>query len=161
MSFVSKNELDHFSYRDCVLKNIEVGSDITLSLVSLIVEPTNSANTNFTRSYAGDTVLTIKDGKIEKIVKDGAKYYDSDENLIEAVPDLDISPLEYLGLLEKFKDVYLYDVRLLSSDTLVLGIELMPEDKEDPTEITDSYQVKITYSEAIATWERYMNRVEQ
>lgn len=161
MSFVSTNELQNFSYRDCVLKKISVGADIVLLLESLIVEPSNSANTNFTRSYAGDTVLTIKSGKIEKIVKDGAKYYDSNDNLIEEIPDFDISPLEFLGLLDSFQDVYLYDIQLLSSDTLVLGIERIPEDKEDPTEVTDSYQVKIVYTDAIVTWDKYMNRVEQ
>ena len=41
----------------------------------------------------------------------------------------------------------------------VIGIELPPENPEDVTEVTDSYQMLIECKNVKFSWEKYMNRI--
>ena len=163
MSFRSVNEIEQFSFRDCVIRRFETTeSGLRLELCALIVEPGNSQNTNYTRSYAGDTVLTLKNACIEKGIREGFRYYSADNVLLSETPDEELSPAAISALLPVFENAYLYDIRLLPSSqdgyVCVLGIE-MPDDPEEPAGVTDTYQLRISFAEAIFTWEQYLNRV--
>lgn len=207
--FQSINELDKFSYKDCVIKSVTVREDtIILQVEALIVEPDNSQNTNYTRSYAGDTTITYTQGRIGKVVKEGYRYYDANDILQEEVPDTVLSEAETVELMGQLANTYLYDIQMLDrnevsdSDDLsgkatydthdlsenkivdkaapydnaegnkgvlrekdagkicVLGIEFPPEDPNDLSLATDSYQIMVFYENVTVEWERYMNRVE-
>ena len=65
MGFESVNEIDKFSFDDCVVKKFEVQEgQLYLELEALIVKAGNSQNTNYTESYAGPTTVRLKEGKI-------------------------------------------------------------------------------------------------
>ncbi len=165
MGFRSVNEIDHFSFRDCVITRFETTeTGLRLELSALIVEPDNSQNTNYTRSYAGDTVLTLRDGRIEKGIKEGLRYYNADDVLISETPDEELDPEAVRALLPSLAGAYLYDVQPVPGHAdgekkeYVLGIEL-PDDPDWPAGVTDSWQIRISFTEAVFAWEHYLNRV--
>lgn len=165
MGFRSVNELDRFSFRDCVISRFEETEDgLRLELSALIVEPDNSQNTNYTRSYAGDAHLTFRCGRLEKGIKEGFRYYSADDVLISETPDEELAPEAIRSLLPSFAGAYLYDVQLIpagpdeAGQACVLGIE-MPDDPDWPEGVTDSYQIRLSFTEAVVAWEHYLNRV--
>lgn len=181
--FQSTNELDKFSYNDCVIKAVTIRDNtIALQVEALIVEPDNSQNTNYTRSYAGDAAITYTQGRICKVLKEGYRYYDANDVLQEEVPDTVLSEEEITTLLTQLTDTYLYDIQMVKPEDVgdstilvgdepdasnsqdvkvcVLGIEFSPEDPNDLSLKTDSYQIMVTYDTVTVQWERYMNRVE-
>ena len=166
MGFRSVNEIDRFSFRDCVISRFEeTETGLRLELSGLIVEPQNSQNTNYTRSYAGDTVLALHGGRLEKGIKEGFRYYSADDVLLSETPDTELDADAIRHLLPSFTGAFLYDVQLLPSDrpgngnVCVFGIE-MPDDPDWPAGVTDSYQIRLSFAEAVFTWDHYLNRVQ-
>ena len=65
MGFKSVNEIEKFTFDDCVISSFKVNeAGIILVLEALIVDSNNSQNTNYTESYADTTTVRLLDGKI-------------------------------------------------------------------------------------------------
>ncbi len=163
MAFRSINEIDQFSFRDCIVRRFEAGDDVVLELEALIVLPNNSQNTNFTKSYAGPVTMRLKNGVIRSAVKEVFKYRDMNGKILDEVPDRTLTPEEIAELPKLCTDQYLYDMQKLAEDngiqTWVLGVEC-PQQEEFDTLVTDSWQIAVSFTEAVFSWEYYMNRVE-
>lgn len=156
MSYVSKNEPSNFRYDDCVINEVKwKGNTLSFLVEALIVKANNSQNTNFTESYAGDTRIAFDNAKITKIIKEGYKKYDANDNLLEAIEDKEVSADEVE--LCDFGGQYL--ISLQQIDTKLYSVEVEYAD-EDPSVITDVYELTIEADSVIATWDRYMNRVQ-
>lgn len=157
MSYKSTDEIEQFRFDDCQIQACSVTEQaIILQVDALIVRAGNSQNTNYTESYADTTELYLKAGRIDKIIKDGYRYYDANEVLISEVPDCELTAEEIKKLLTAFAGAYLFEMKK-TADGYMLGIEF--EDPEDHT-AGASYQVYINADSAICTWERYLNRVQ-
>lgn len=157
MTYLSKNELDKFAYTDCIADTFKIsGNDILLELEALIVKSSNSQNSNYTDSYAGDAILKLSDAKLVKVLKEGYKFYDANDNLVEEVEDkeVDITTKELEELLSK---TFLINACLIEEETYSLEFEL-PD--TEPAAITDSYEVIVNAKEATVSWDKYMNRVQ-
>ena len=163
MAFRSVNEIDQFSFRDCIIRKFDIGDDVILELEALIVLPNNSQNTNFTKSYAGPVTMRLKGGVIRSAVKEGYKYRDVNGRILEEIPDRTLTKEEIAELPKLCEGQYLYDMQKLAEDngiqTWVLGVEC-PQQEEFDTLVTDSWQIAVSFTEAVFTWEFYMNRVE-
>jgi len=69
LKFRTINETETFSYQDCVIKEVHINSEaVSFVAEALIVKASNSQNSNYTDSYAGDTNITFIRSVIEKIV---------------------------------------------------------------------------------------------
>ena len=164
MGFKSTNEIEKFTFDDCVISSFKVNdAGIILVLEALIVDSNNSQNTNYTESYADTTTVRLLDGKIISAKKDGYKYYDANDVLMEEVPDEILSEVETDNIIKTCEGAYLYymekDADNESSDNIYnIGLEFT--DEEDNT-AADSYEIKVSFKEAIFTWERYLNRVQR
>ena len=164
MGFKSVNEIEKFTFDDCVVSSFKANeAGIILVLEALIVDSNNSQNTNYTESYADTTTVRLLDGKIISAKKDGYKYYDANEVLLEEVPDTVLSDEETDNIIKTCEGAYLYymekDADNLSSENIYnIGLEFT--DEEDNT-AADSYEIKVSFKEAIFTWERYLNRVQR
>ena len=162
--FTTKNETEHFSYEDCVIREFEVSEEgIVLTAEALIVEPKNSQNTNFTRSYADLAKIVFEGGKIRKAVREGYKRYDADDRLLEEIPDEELEKEELGTLLSGIRGQYLYDLKEAGNEdgkrSLVLGIEMTTEDLTGVD--ADSFQILVECSDVTISWERYLNRIQQ
>ncbi|MBR1816279.1 MAG: hypothetical protein IJ763_06220 [Lachnospiraceae bacterium] len=164
MSYKSTNEIEKFTFDDCVLSSFKVNdAGIILELEALIVDSNNSQNTNYTESYADTTTVRFLDGKIISAKKDGYKYYDANEVLMKEVPDVVLSDEETDNIIKTCVGAYLYymekDADNESSENIYnIGLEFT--DEEDNT-AADSYEIKVSFSDAIFTWERFLNRVQR
>ena len=134
-----------------------------VSCERLISVRNNSQNTNFTKGYAGPVTMRLKGGVIRSAVKEGYKYRDVNGRILEEIPDRTLTKEEIAELPKLCEGQYLYDMQKLAEDngiqTWVLGIEC-PQQEEFDTLVTDSWQIAVSFTEAVFTWEFYMNRVE-
>lgn len=159
MGFQSVNELEHFSFQDARIKKFEVTQEhIFFELEAVIVKGNNSQNSNFTDSYAGTLSMCLLGGKIQKAVKEGYKYYDANDVLVEEVPDSPLSPEEIDKLIKGSKDYYLFDVVKVEDSQNETGhfLYLFGMDADEET----SYWFQIEFDKSIMEWEKYMNRVQ-
>lgn len=158
MKYKSVNELDTFSFRDCRICTFKISDNqILVEAEALIVKPENSQNTNFTESYAGPARLSFSNGKIISAVKDGYKYYNADDVLMEEVPDVKLSEGQIKELLEKIQGAYLYEATR-QKEGYLLAVEFV--DESDFHTASDSYTMMVRADDIIIEWDFYMNRVQ-
>ncbi|MCR5418367.1 MAG: hypothetical protein K6E84_05570 [Lachnospiraceae bacterium] len=160
--FISKNEADHFSYEDSIIKEAVITEDqVSLQVDALIVEPKNSQNTNFQRSYADTATVLFEKGKMLKGIKEGYRRYDANDKLLEEIPDRELDQEQLNGLLAGLAGQYLYDLKEVSGEgdhhRYVLGIEMATDDITGVD--ADSYQLLVNCSEMKVSWARYLNRI--
>ena len=162
MSFKSVNEIEEFRFDDCVISCMEAtDSDVRLQVEALIVKPRNSQNTNYTESYAGTTDIIFECGRIVSGVKDGYKYYNADEVLINEVPDTILSEAEIKELMTSCQGAYLYELEKKPEEDGLFYCNLCIEfvDEAENT-MADSYRLLVSFENAVFKWEHYMNRVQ-
>lgn len=159
MGFQSVNELEQFSFQDAQIKDFKVSKGlISFELEAVIVKARNSQNANFTDSYAGTLSMRLLGGNIQKAVKEGYKYYDANDVLVEEIPDQPLSEEEIEALVKESKDYYLFDVVKVEDAQNTTGhfLYLFGLDADEET----SYWFQIEFDKSILEWERYMNRVQ-
>lgn len=164
MAFTSTNEIFNFDFQDAVFQTVKFNeNDITIVLDALIVEPENSQNENFTKSYADTAKLKFENAKIKKGIKDGYRRYDTNDKLTDEVLDKALDMDEIKLILKNAKGAYLFamDANDDSTEELfsyTLSIEFPNEDQYDTT-VTNSYQISITFTKVNVYWDRYLNKV--
>ena len=159
--FISYNEAEHFSYEDCVIREFKIENDsICVTAEALIVEPDNSQNSNYTRSYADTATISFEGARVINAVKEGFRRYDADDRLLEEIPDRTLDGDETKNLLSGLCDQYLYDLIQAGINgeerNYVLGIEMVTDDITGAD--ADSYQILIQCTGMTVSWERYLNR---
>lgn len=163
MRYTAVNELEHFNFKDAVIHSFKIEpalETISLELRAVIVTPDNSQNDNATYSYAGDLGMRFTGARLQKAVKEGYKYYDANDILIEEVPDMPLSLLETDVLLKRVEGAYMWNMTKVEDTQnhtghflYLMGIDL---DDEDNT----AYWLQLEFDKVIMEWEKYMNRVE-
>lgn len=159
MGYKVTNEVDTFSYRDCYTTEVKCcGNSIVIYVEALIVRSNNSANSNYTNSYAGETRIVFENASISKLIKLGYRKYDAADNLIECVEDSE-EPFAAIDMEKFMNKVFLTGIARSSDEdnSYTITIEL-PD--EDPSAITDEYELTIKCSEVCFCWEQYLNRVQ-
>lgn len=164
MSFRSVNEIYNFDYQDAVIESVKDAEDgLVFELTGLIVEPENSQNENYTKSYADTCKVKFKNCKILKAIKDGYKRYDANDKLLEEVPDEDIALESIKTILKNSKGAYLYAIEMCDNSTeelFVYNICFEFANTNYDTNVTKSYQVKLSFTECSITWNKYLNKVQ-
>lgn len=163
MKYKAVNELEHFNFKDTVLRSFQVETQpetIILMLEAVIITPENSQNSNFTYSYAGDLTMRFTGARLQKVVKEGYKYYDANDVLVEEVPDTPLSTLEVDALLKRLDGVYMWNMTKVEDAQNDTGhfLYLMGIDLGDEEETT--YWLQLEFDKVIMEWDKYMNRVE-
>ena len=178
MSFKSIDELGRFSFEDVVIEDMRfVNGEVHFTLNALIVLPNNSQNTNYTMSYADTSELVLEAGKMVEAVREGFKYYDADDNLIEAVPEKPFLAPELDSVPEKCLGGYLCEVQKVYLDDEpvrnTVGTEAeatkqlydfyieFPADDGTNGVAPESFRLRFSFEHAVVCWERYLNRVQQ
>lgn len=165
MKYKAVDELEHFSFRDAQIKKFEkTDGGLTLVLEAVIVKADNSQNGNYTDSYAATLTMCLVGSNIQKAVREGYKYYDANDVLVEEVPDTPLTEEEIAALLESCEDDYLFDVVRVNDEENRTGHFLYlfgmdAPDQEDEDEVV-SYWLQIEFDKSILEWDRYMNRVQ-
>lgn len=156
MSFKVINEVDTFSYRDSYTTGAQISDDaIQLTVEALIVKSNNSANSNYTNSYAGETRIKFSNAQICNLKKLGYRKFDANDNLIESVEDRE-EPFNTIEMNKFFEKVFLTGIRSEAENVYSVTIEI-PD--EDPSAVTDEYELTVECTKVTISWEEYMNRV--
>lgn len=163
--FRSTNEIYNFDFQDAVIDNVKFNEDeIIITVNGLIIEPENSQNENFTKSYSDTTKIKLKNAKIISAIKDGYRRYDVNDKLTDEVPDQNIDNNEIKLILKNSKGAYLFamDANVDSSEELfsyTVSIEFPNEDEYDSA-VMKSYQIKFTFTQSVFEWNGYLNKVQ-
>ena len=159
MRYRSINELEKFDFKDALVHKLQIAENtLTADLEAVIVQPDNSQNSNFTKSYAGDLVMTLQGAKLQKAIKEGYKYYDANDVLKEVVPDTVLEDEEIKQLLRNIDGAYLWAVVAVKKEENTTGHYLYQIGIDTDEETT--YWLQVEFDEAVLEWERFMNRVQ-
>ncbi|MGN0131865.1 MAG: hypothetical protein ACI4AA_05450 [Lachnospiraceae bacterium] len=155
MRFQTINALHLFNFEEVTVKQLEAREDsVTVVMEALIVKGNNPNNEECVDRFADTANVRFLDGRIMKIIKEGYKYYDADNKLLEEKPDSTIPETEYESLLKQCKDVWLFDIVASGQEDdryeYQLGIDLNEE---------DTYWITIQCAETIVEWEKFKNKV--
>lgn len=159
MNFKAEDELENFCFQDAKIQKIEQQEDcMTFILDAVIIKAKNSQNANFTDSYAGTLSMRLIDANIQKAVREGYKYYNANDELVEEVADTPLSEKEISTLLKMSEGYYLFDVVKVDDAQNETGhfLYLFGIDADEET----SYWLQIEFEKSIVEWDRYMNRVQ-
>ncbi len=164
MGYTSVDEIENFSFEDCQIHSFRIGENhIEKEVEALIVKSYNSQNSNYTKSYAGTTVICMKGGKLLSGIRDGYKYYNADDVLQEEKTDEVLTIEQIHEMLKDSQGAYLYGIELREKkeDTYyyTMGIEFVSHEAYD-TVPADSYQIELSCQQLVIRWDRYMNRVQ-
>ena len=164
MKFKAVDEIFNFDFQDALASKFKLNDDgISMELEGLIVEPENSQNENYVKSYADKVNVRFLDGKILGGLKDGYRRYDANDKLIEDVDDISMDSEEIKILLKSAGSFYLYGMNYNKdskegSYIYSLLIEFPSKEEYSSSNLT-SYEVKISFKSAIFEWDKYLNRV--
>lgn len=155
MRFQTINGLHLFQFEEVTIKQLEVGADsLTVVMDALIVKGNNPNNEEFADRYADTANMRFVNARITEIVKEGYKYYDAADRLVEEKPDRPLAAEEYDGLFRQCRDVWLYDIIAVSEQEGAYEYQIGIDLNED-----DTYWLTVQCTETIVEWEKFKNRV--
>ena len=155
MRFQTVNALHLFNFEEVTLREFHVGKDSLIMVMdALIVKGNNPVNEECTDRFADTANLCFKAGKIIEVYKEGYKYYDAMDRLIEEVPDEKVPAAEYEALLKRCRNALLFDIiRVKEEEDLYeyqIGIDL---------DESTTYWFRISCKGTLMEWEKFKNRV--
>lgn len=155
MRFQTVNALNLFHFEEVTIREIDVRKEaLTVVMDALVVKGNNPNNEEFTDRYADTANVRFQNARITEIVKEGYKYYDANDRLLEEEPDCPVTVMEYEALLKKCKDVYLFDIISLKEEEGAYEYQLGIDFNE-----SDTYWITISCTETVVEWEKFKNRV--
>lgn len=156
MRFQLENQLEQFIFQDSQLVSWKSGDNIQLEIAAPVAKATNPRNESMEERYIETIQLHLLDARVESIVKEGYKYYDANDVLVEQVPDQPVAPLEYDSIIKKCVDGQAYLFQLEPQQVENGFSYRMFLDLEETT-----YMITVSFSKSIAEWERFQNKFMQ
>lgn len=155
MHFQTVNALHLFNFEQVTLRDFHMGKDaIIMVMDALIVKGSNPVNEECTDRFADTANLYFKEGKLTEIYKEGYKYYDAMDRLVEEVPDEMVPVPEYESLLKKCRDVFLFDIVRVKEEEGTYEYQIGIDLDESTT-----YWFSISCKGTLMEWEKFKNRV--
>lgn len=156
MKYKCENELNTLCFKDFGLSSAVLANDkLTLLTDGGIARYDNSCNEMLEERYISECEITFYNAKILRFYKEGGKYYDADDKLIEEYPDVDIEPNEYVKMLKELtKEGVIFFLSSGKTDS-------RPYYELSVDVVNDTYWINIDSDKVSVSFERFMNRVIQ
>ncbi len=155
MKFKTAGELQNFSFDDAVIRELTVDEgQITFLFEGAIVKAGNSQNTRMQDMYCGEICLQLQNAHILKIIKEGYKYYDANDQLQEEVPNEEVPAPAQASVLERCGSGTLFTIVREQDDDAVYGFGIDVPQKEDEDEI-DTYWLCLKFQQDQEQWDRF------
>lgn len=158
MKFKVVDQLDKFEFRDVQLSACELKDDVLrMTMAGAVAKYNNPCNERFQDWYILEAYVRFDQAVITNCYKEGLKYYDANNVLIEDIPDTQIDQADYPAALKTVKDGVLFV--LLEKEPidgrrcLEVAIDVGDED------CCDTYWIEFTCDRVIIEWDRYANKV--
>ena len=176
----SVNELDKFRFLDAlIMEAVQNGDVLELTLDAVVVKGNHPANETYTDRYADTMSLHFKQFSVLHAFKEGYKYYDASDTLIDAVPDEEVPIAAYGQLIKDMKDSHIFVLQSPKAlkdkmeedypkifdayvgkagdkSVAILVFDIEGEEGEADT----TYWLAFSYEKAIASWHHFMNKAE-
>lgn len=174
----SVNELDKFRFLDALVTGAQVNGDVLeLTVEAAVVKGNHPANETYTDRYADTMSLHFQQYGILSAFKEGYKYYDASDNLVESVPDETVSAVAYEKLIKDMKESHIFvlqspkalkdkleedfpkvfdGIACEGKEVAILAFDIEAEEGQADT----TYWVALSYEKAVATWHHLMNKPE-
>ena len=151
MKYSTTNELEHFSFKESYIAEIQKRNNcIQLTLDNVTILPANSRNRDIREMRANGLNLSIRDGNVSRLVEEGYKVYNADGTLTEQYEDKQIAPGQYNDILKQLADgecaVYSLERK---ENTYIFEIDA----SNDRT-----YELQITGTGDLEEWDRFLNK---
>lgn len=157
MKFKVVDQLDKFGFRDVQLSACELTDGVLrMTMAGAISKYNNPCNERYQDWYILEAYARFEGAEITNCYKEGMKYYDANNVLLEEIPDEPISAADYDTTLKLCKDGIMFV--LLSKEDSADGKKCV-EIAIDIEENNDTYWVEFTYDRVIIEWDRYANKV--
>lgn len=154
MKYKCENELTTLSFKDFRLSSATYANGkLTLMTDGGVARYDNSCNEMLEERYISECEVTFFDAKILRFYKEGGKYYNADDVLIEEFPDVDIDEADYAKMLKEItKEGVIFFLSSGKSDAkpyYELAVDV----------INDTYWINIDASKVTVAFDRFMNKV--
>ncbi|MGN1156729.1 MAG: hypothetical protein ACI4TK_11160 [Agathobacter sp.] len=157
MKFKVQDQLDTFAFRDVEVVSCELTEDaLRMTMRGVISKYNNPCNERFQDWYILEAYARFEGAKITNCYKEGMKYYDANNVLLEEVPDEPIVPDAYADTIKLFQNSCMF---------MLIQKESQADDQKsvevafDLEEGNDTYWVEFAYDRVIIEWDRYANKV--
>lgn len=156
MKFKVIDQLDKFVFRDVEVASCElVDNTLRMTLRGVIAKYNNPCNERFQDWYILETYVRFEGAEIINCYKEGLKYYDANNVLLEEIPDEPIEAKDYVETLKLFKNSYMFTLlkkeHPSNGQCVEFAIDLENEE--------ETYWVEFTYDRVILEWDRFANKV--
>lgn len=136
MKYSTSNELEHFSFAESYIAEIQkCNSCMLFTLDNVTILPENSCNRDIRDMRTNGLELAIRDGNVTMLVEEGYKVYNADGVLTGQYEDWEILPKQYndtlkqladgacsIYSLEKSENIYTFQIDASNDRTYVLQI---------------------------------------
>lgn len=157
MKFKVVDQLDKFGFRDVQLSACEVvDGTLRMTMAGAISKYNNPCNDRYQDWYILDAYARFEGAQIINCYKEGLKYYDANNVLLEEIPDEPIGAEGYEDTLKLCKDGIMF--ALIEKEPLEDGKKVI-EVAIDLEEANDTYWITFVYDRVIIEWDRYANKV--
>ena len=155
MKYKSVNDLKTIALKDARLTLAVMSSDqLRLNVEGPVIRGDNPNNNRYEDMYCVLMELLFDQVDVKGFVLQGYKYYDADGKLLETVPDRPLTPQEQRDSL-LFND----NTWVFSLDQNEDGIWRLVYDLEEEGTV-NTYEIRFTFKDCIASWDRFSGPVE-
>lgn len=148
MQYKSTDELNQFSFEEAAIASISyTGNTFILELDNVTILADNRHNRDIHDMRANNVVLTFSDASLTKVIAEGYKVYDADNNLKETVEDTLVPPEDYADFFKEQENNMIYSIE--NTD----GYCTISIDGEYET-----YLIETTYAHSFVEWDRFLKK---
>ena len=96
MSYETHNELEHFTYDQAQVGNLQIASGIFHFVFdNVMILPENSCNRDIRTMRCNEMLFALENPEIVSVIEEGYRLLDANGNLKEEVPDRTIAEVDY------------------------------------------------------------------
>lgn len=156
MKYKCENELNTLSFKDFEIVSISnANGKLTINTNGGVARYDNSCNEMLEERYISECEITFFDAKITRFYKEGGKYYDANDVLIEEYKDIDYDEADYPKMLKELtkEGIIFFLSSSVTNDRpyYELAVDV----------VNDTYWLNIEASKVSVGFERFMNKVIQ
>lgn len=156
MKFKCINEMEHLSFDDSQISEFKIDNEkIQFTFNGATIKAKNSQNGRYEDMYCGELILQLQNAEIDRMVKEGLKYYDADGKLVKEIPDEDVPiPAQAAALLRigSGKVFTVVPAEVEKGYGYEFGIDVPQEQDEEEV---DTFWLCIICDGTLAMWDRY------
>lgn len=149
MKYTSTNQLEQFSFQDAVIAEVRLQhTTFTLDLDNITILSNNTHNRDIHDMRANNAILTFTEATINKIVAEGYRVYDANNELTESVDDQVIDPKDFSSFFPQLANTTIYSIEQTDNKHCVINI-----DAEYQT-----YLIEVSYDTSLVEWDRFLTK---